>query len=221
MFPSARNSSAYFLSKPAQGGTSCKSPVSSPKGREQGYQSEHWDTCSSLPKLGKERKGTLWPLPSTTFISALICFIYPGIASILSQNRPVGPLQTPECYHRLSHKNHLQLMFAFKFANIAHTLPVSSSLFRPKQSKTTLLLQSLHCCDGHNLQKCVVHQSVAWEGLTGLSETKWGKMALEHPHAGSDPLHAIDLQVVRRSSGGPSAELGCMKLHPSLGVYEL
>lgn len=74
-----------------------------------------------------------------------------------------GPIATSECYHHLSHKNHLQLMFTLKFANTAHTLPVHSSLFRLKQSKPTLLFLSLHCYDEHSLQ-----ESTAWEGLTFL-----------------------------------------------------
>lgn len=132
-----------------------------------------------------------------------------------------GPIATPECYHHLSHKNHLQLMFTLKFANIAHTLPVNSSLFRLKQSKPTLLFLSLHCCDDHSLQERVVHQSIAWEGLTCLSETRWGKGVMEGPRPSSDPLYPIGLQVVQSGLWGLPAELGYMKLHPSLNAYEL
>ena len=112
-------------------------------------------------------------------------------------------------------------MFTLKFANIAHTLPVKSSLFRLKQSKPTLLFLSLHCCDDHSLQECVVHQSIAREGLTGLSETQLGKGVMEGLHPNSDPLYPIGLQVVQRGLQGPSAELGCMKRRPSLHAYKL
>lgn len=86
-----------------------------------------------------------------------------------------GPIATPECYHCLSPKNHLQLIFTLKFANIAHTLPVSSSLFRTKQSKPTLFYLSCHFSDDHSLQKYVAHLSMAEEGLAGLPENQQGK----------------------------------------------
>lgn len=132
-----------------------------------------------------------------------------------------GPIATPECYHCLSHKSHLQLMFTLKFANIAHTLPVNSSLFRLKQSKLTLLFLSLHCWEDHSFQEHVVHQLITWEGLTDLSETQWRKGFMEDPRPSSDPLYPTGLQVVQRGLQGPSAESGCIELHPSLHAYEL
>lgn len=95
-------------------------------------RSREWG-CSPLlgiPNEEKERYFVTTPLCNLYFSSFLLYL--PRRQLCIISKLFTGPIATPECYHCLSHKNHLQLMLTLKFANITHTLAVSSSLFKPK-----------------------------------------------------------------------------------------
>lgn len=70
----------------------------------------------------EEKKGALWPLPCAPLFQLTVALSLQALTLCYLKTGPWAQA-APECYHCLSHKNHLQLMFALKFANTAHTLP--------------------------------------------------------------------------------------------------
>lgn len=174
-----------YLRKGFSGETALEKAKLPYQGAENRYPILSIGTSLAVHPTGK-RKGTSWPLPSATCISVHTCFIYSGVDSILSQNGSLGPLQFLNVITTSPRKNHLQLIFTLKFANIAHTLPASPSLFRLKQSKPTLLFLSLYRCDDHSLQECgpLVHSMRSTESAQTHSTPlvfRWSRRAFKVP----------------------------------------
>lgn len=71
-----------------------------------------------------ETKRALWPLPCAPLFQLIVALSLEALTLRYLKTSPWAQA-APECYRRLSHKNHLQLMFAFKIANTAHTLPAA------------------------------------------------------------------------------------------------
>lgn len=72
----------------------------------------------------EENKGALWPLPCAPLFQLIVALSLQALTLRYLKTSPCAQA-APECYRRLSHRNHLQLMFALQFANTAHTLPVA------------------------------------------------------------------------------------------------